>query len=41
MAVIASKLVVRTERGDDMFMVMAHRHGQHALDVGAERLIAT
>ena len=40
MAVIASKLVVRTARGDDMFMVMAHRHGQHALDVGAERLIA-
>ncbi len=41
MAVVASKLVVRTERGDDMFMVMAHRHGQHALYVGAERLIAT
>ncbi len=40
MAVVASMLVVQTPRGDDMFMVMAERHGQHALDLDAERLIA-
>lgn len=40
MAVVASKLVVQTERGDEMFMVMAHRHGEHALDLDAERLIS-
>lgn len=40
MAVIASILVVRTERGDDMFMVMAHRHGQQAIDLEALDLIA-
>ena len=40
MAVVASILVVRTDRGDDMFMVMAHRHGQQALDLGALELVA-
>ena len=35
MAVGASMLVERTERGDAMFMVMAERHAQHALDVDA------
>jgi aminoglycoside/choline kinase family phosphotransferase len=35
MAVGASMLVERTERGDQMFMVMANRHAQHALDLDA------
>ena len=35
MAVGASMLVERTERGDAMFMVMAERHAQHALDLDA------
>ncbi len=32
MAVIASMIVGRTERGDDMFMAMAQRHADHAQD---------
>lgn len=39
MAVIASMLVVRTARGDDMFMVMANRHAQQALELDAEALL--
>jgi hypothetical protein len=39
MAVAASMLVEQTERGDDMFMAMANRHGGHALDLDAEALI--
>jgi Ecdysteroid kinase-like family len=39
MAVVASMLVQRTERGDDMFMAMLARHGQHALDLDAEQLL--
>jgi aminoglycoside/choline kinase family phosphotransferase len=39
MAVAASMLVEQTARGDDMFMVMADRHGRHALDLDAERLL--
>ena len=39
MAVAASMLVEQTERGDDMFMAMANRHGRHALDLDAESLI--
>ena len=35
MAVAASMLVERTDRGDDMFMTMAHRHAQHAIDLKA------
>lgn len=35
MAVGASMLVERTDRGDQMFMVMANRHAQHALDLDA------
>ncbi len=35
MAVGASMLVERTERGDAMFMAMAERHAQHALDLDA------
>lgn len=38
MAVVASMIVQQTDRGDDMFMVMANRHGRHALDLDAEGL---
>lgn len=40
MAVIASMLVVRTTRGDDMFMAMANRHARQALELDAEALLA-
>jgi hypothetical protein len=33
MAIAASMLVERTQRGDDMFMVMADRHARHALEL--------
>jgi hypothetical protein len=39
MAIAASMLVERTARGDDMFMVMAHRHARHALDLDAPALL--
>lgn len=39
MAIIASMLVQRTDRGDEMFITMANRHGRHALDLDAEALI--
>jgi hypothetical protein len=35
MAIVSSMLVVRTDRGDDMFMVMLQRHCQHVLDTDA------
>jgi hypothetical protein len=35
MAVVASMIVKRTERGDGMFLAMASRHARHALDVDA------
>ncbi|MCR9277166.1 MAG: phosphotransferase [Pseudomonadaceae bacterium] len=34
--VIASMLVQRTQRGDEMFATMARRHARHALDLGAD-----
>ncbi len=37
--VIASMIVQQTERGDDMFTVMARRHAQHALDLDAEEFL--
>ncbi len=37
--VIASMLVQQTQRGDDMFTVMARRHARHALDVGAREFL--
>ena len=37
-AVVASMIVVQTERGDDMFMAMASRHAQQVLDLDAEAL---
>jgi hypothetical protein len=39
MAVISSMLVGRTERGDEMFTVMARRHAFHALDLQATDLL--
>ena len=35
MAIVSSMLVERTERGDEMFMVMLRRHSQHVLDTDA------
>ena len=40
MAVVAPMLVVRTERGDDMFMTSLARHAQQVLDLEAEELLA-
>ena len=40
MAIAASMLVERTERGDEMFMTMAHRHARHALDLDAPALLS-
>jgi hypothetical protein len=39
MAIAASMLVEQTDRGDDMFVTMARRHGRHAIDLEAERLL--
>lgn len=38
-AVGASMLVERTERGDQMFLAMASRHAQHAIDLEAADLL--
>ncbi len=40
MAVIASQIVVQNERGDDMFVAMAVRHGQQMLDLGVAEVLA-
>jgi hypothetical protein len=40
MAVVAPMLVVRTARGDDMFMTALARHAQQVLDLEAEQLLA-
>jgi hypothetical protein len=37
--VIASMLVQQTDRGDEMFTVMARRHARHALDLGADEFL--
>lgn len=39
MAVFASMVVVRTDRGDDMFCAMANRHGRQILDLDSESLL--
>lgn len=39
MAVAASMLVERTDRGDEMFLTMAARHSRHALDLEAIELL--
>ena len=35
MAIVSSMLVVRTDRGDRMFLTMLERHSSHVLDTGA------
>lgn len=40
MAILASMLVGRTDRGDEMFIAMADRAGLHALDHDTEGLLA-
>ena len=39
MAIVASVLVRRTDRGDEMFMTMADRHARQALDLDSESLL--
>jgi hypothetical protein len=41
MAIVASMIVQRTERGDEMFLTSTTRHAQHALDLEAERVWAS
>ena len=41
MAIFASMMVGRTDRGDAMFMAMANRSAQMAVDLDAHRLITT
>jgi hypothetical protein len=41
MAIAASMLVVRTERGDEMFLTMLARHAQQAIDLDAGELLPT
>ena len=40
MAIAASMLVERTDRGDQMFLTMAARHARHALDLDTVEIIA-
>ena len=40
MAIVASMLVVRTDRGDQMFIAMAERAARHALDLETEALLS-
>ena len=39
MAVVASTLVRRTDRGDEMFITMADRHARQALDLDSLELL--
>ena len=39
MALFASMVVVQTDRGDEMFCVMANRHGRQMLDLDTESLL--
>jgi hypothetical protein len=41
MAVGASMMVERTDRGDRMFLTMAERHARHALDLDAPDLLTS
>jgi hypothetical protein len=40
MGIVASMLVARTPRGDDMFMAMVSRHARQARDLGAEEFLS-
>lgn len=39
MAVLASMIVERTPRGDEMFLAMAHRHARQVVDLASEDLL--
>jgi aminoglycoside phosphotransferase (APT) family kinase protein len=39
LTVVAAAAVEQTERGDEMFTAMAHRHACHALEVGAQEFL--
>jgi hypothetical protein len=39
MAIVASMVVQRTDRGDLMFLTSTTRHAQHVLDTGALELL--
>jgi hypothetical protein len=39
MAIVASMVVQRTERGDLMFLTSTTRHAQHAIDIEAEVIL--
>ena len=41
MGILASMLVARTDRGDQMFMAMVNRHGRQLLELDAESLIGS
>ena len=38
MAIVASALVRRTDRGDEMFLTMAERHAHQGLELDTEAL---
>ena len=39
MSIVGATLVARTARGDDMFAIMANRHGTHAADLGSSSFL--
>ncbi|MGH9093549.1 MAG: phosphotransferase [Acidimicrobiales bacterium] len=41
MGIVASMLVARTDRGDQMFLAMVNRHGRQLLDLESAALLAT
>ena len=41
MAIFASMMVGRTDRGDQMFMAMANRSAQMAVDLDAHELVSS
>jgi hypothetical protein len=41
MSVVASMIVEQTERGDEMFVAMAERHCEHALDLDSEDFLGS
>ncbi len=41
MSVVASMIVLQSERGDAMFTTMARRHSRHAIDLGCEEFFVS
>ena len=39
MAILASMIVGRTDRGDEMFVAMANRHASQVVDLGATEFL--